>query len=121
MGTKGKSNLYGRGKRGQANKNISYKYSKMFLHKGFKKHYEVHGKNEMGLTEDQYRSMGISFSNKVDRINHESFTNEKGLTFKYSHKTNEIVLVTKEGEIATYFITNKKNWERIRRNNEIRR
>lgn len=74
----------------------------------------------MGLTEDQYRSRGISFANKVDRINHESFINQKELTYKYSYKTNEIVLVTKEGEITTYFITNKKGWERIRKNNEIR-
>ncbi len=119
MGTKGKSNLYGSGKRGKPNENISYEYSKMYLPGDYERHYLEHGKSQMGLTEDQYRSRGIAFANKVDRINHESFTNYKGLTYKYSYKTNEIVLVTKEGKIATYYITNKKSWERIKKNNGI--
>lgn len=116
MPTKGKSNLYGRGRRGEPNEHISYKYSKMFIQNGYKKHYEKHGQTEMGLSSDQYKSRGISFANKVDRINHVSFVNEKGLTIKYSLKTNEFAMITKEGHVATYYITNEKQFERMKRN-----
>jgi|SRR5690554_933028 len=116
MATKGKSNLYGRGKRGKPNQNISYQYSKMYLPGGYEKHYIKHGKNEMGLSDDQYRSRGISFANKVDRKNHLSFVNEKGLTYKYSLKTKELVMVTKEGNIATYYITSLKEYKRLKKN-----
>lgn len=121
MGTKGKSNLYGRGKRGKPNQNISYQYSKMFIPGDYERHYLEHGKNEMGLTNDQYRSRGVAFSNKVDRKNHLSFVNEKGLTTKYSLKTNELVMVTKEGNVATYYKASLKEYERLKRNYEKRR
>lgn len=121
MGTKGKSNLYGRGKRGKPNENISYEYSKMYLPGGYEKHYIKHGLNEMGLSDDQYRSRGISFANKVDRENHVSFVDEKGLTIKYSLKTKELVMVTKEGNIATYFKTRLNEYERWKNNYENRR
>ncbi|MCF7932660.1 MAG: hypothetical protein K9K93_05785 [Acholeplasmataceae bacterium] len=112
MATKGKSNLYGRGKRGEPNEHISYKYSKMFIQKGYDTHYNNHGHSEMGLTSDQYKSRGISFANNVDRQNHVSFVNDKGLTIKYSLKTNELAMITKEGNVATYLVTSLKQYER---------
>lgn len=115
MSTKGKSNLYGRGKRGKANEHISYEYAKMFLAGDYERHYLEHGKLQMGLTNDQYRSRGIAFANKVDRENHISFVNKKGLTVKFSLKTNELAMVTKEGKIATYFKSNLKEYERWKR------
>jgi hypothetical protein len=115
MPTKGKSNLYGRGKRGQSNEHISYKYSKLFLQKGYNDHYEKHGQREMGLSSDQYRSRAISFANKVDRQNHLSFVNNVGLTVKFSKKTNEFAMITEEGNVATYFITSLKEYERVKR------
>lgn len=36
----------------------------------------------------------------IDRENHTSFVNEKGLTYKYSLKTQELVMVTKEKELV---------------------
>lgn len=121
MPTKGKSNLYGRGKRGQSNEHISYKYSKLFLQKGYNDHYEKHGQKEMGLSSDQYRSRAISFANEVDRVNHVSFVNEKGLTIKYSMRTSELAMVTKEGNVATYFRTSIKEYERWKRDYERRK
>jgi hypothetical protein len=114
MPTKGKSNLYGRGKRGEPNEHISYRFSKMFLQKRYESHYKKHGYSEMGLTSDQYKSRGVSFANKVDRDNHVSFVNDKGLTIKFSKKTNELVMVTKEGNVATYLVTSLKQYERWR-------
>ncbi|MDY0074961.1 MAG: hypothetical protein RBR75_03615 [Acholeplasmataceae bacterium] len=121
MGTKGKSNLYGRGKRGKPNENISYEYSKMYLQGGYEKHYIKHGQNEMNLSNDQYRSRGIAFANKVDKENHISFVDAKGLTTKYSLKTKELVMVTKEGNVATYYKTSLKEYERLKNNYENRR
>lgn len=115
MPTKGNSNLYGRGKRGEPNEHISYKYSKMFIQKGYKGHFEKHGQNEMGLSSDQYRSRAISFANKVDRQNHQSFVNDLGLTVKFSNITNEFAMITQEGNVATYFKTSLKEYERVKR------
>lgn len=115
MPTKGKSNLYGRGKRGQPNEHISYKYTKMFIQSRYNRHFEKHGHNEMGLSSDQYRSMAISFANNVDRQNHLSFVNDVGLTVKFSKKTNEFAMITQEGNVATYFKTSQKEYERVKR------
>lgn len=120
MPTKGKSNLYGRGKRGKSDDNIAFPYATLFLSKGFDSHYEKHGLNEMGLTRDQYRSRAIAFANKVDPLNHVSFINSKHFTYKYSLSTGEVVMVSEEGAVATYFKTNINNWERIKINNENR-
>lgn len=121
MPTKGKSNLYGRGKRGEPNDHISYKYSKLFLQGDFDRHYKDHGQRQMGLSEDQYRSRAIAFANQVDRVNHVSFVNEKGLTIKYSLRTSELAMVTREGNVATYFRTNIKEYERWKREYERRK
>lgn len=77
--------------------------------------YEKHGQREMGLSSDQYRSRAISFANKVDRQNHLSFVNDVGLTVKFSKKTNEFAMITEEGNVATYFKTSLKEYERVKR------
>lgn len=115
MATKGKSNLYGRGKRGEPNEHISYKYSKIFIQGDFDRHYYEHGRGEMGQSMDQYRSRAIAFANNVDRVNHLSFVNDRGLTIKYSLKTNELAMITKEGNVATYLLTSLKQYERWRK------
>lgn len=113
MSTKGKSNLYGRGKRGKPDDKINYKYARYLSHKHQEDHIIRHGIKEMGLTVNQYKSQSIAFSNKNDRTDHISFVTDKGVTHKYSLKTKEYAIITKEGIVATYFKMNKEKWEGV--------
>ena len=118
MSTKGKSNLYGRGKRGEPNDNINYKYARYLSHKHQEEHIKRHVIDEMGLTPNQYKSKSIAFGNKVDRKNHVSFVRLDGKTFKYSKTTKEYAIITKGGIVETYHKTNDKWWEQARAKNE---
>ncbi len=111
MSTKGKSNLYGRGKRGEPNDNINYKYGKYLSHRHQEDHIDRHGIREMGLTRNQYKSQAVAFANKVDRENHVSFIRRNGETFKYSKITGELAVISKEGIVETYYKSNDKWWE----------
>lgn len=113
MSTKGKSNLYGRGKRGKPDSKIGYKYAKYLSSNKELEHINKHGIREMNLTPNQYKSRAVAFANKVDEINHFSFTSERGLTYKYSLTTGEYAIITKGGIIATYFKIDEKRWERL--------
>lgn len=112
MPTKGRSNLYGRGKHGEADSKIGFKYAKYFREKYKEDHIIKHGLNEMGVTPSQYISRAVSFANKVDRINHDSFVKSTGDTLKYSYLTKEFVVVSKDGLIKTYYVTTDKWWEK---------
>lgn len=112
MPTKGKSNLYGRGKRGQSNEHINYKYARILSPKHREDHVNRHGIKEMKLSnENQYKAAAISFANKVDRDNHESFVRANGITLKFSKTTGEFAAIDKEGTVTTFFKTSEKWWE----------
>lgn len=111
MSTKGKSNLYGYGKRGQATEKINFKYAKYFSSNKREDHVKRHGNKEMGLTTNQYLSKALAFANKVDYENHDSFVIQSGKTFKYSFKTKEFSIISSRGIIETYFRINYKTWE----------
>ena len=85
--SKGKSNLYGYGKRGQPTDKINFKYAKYFSNNKREDHVKRHGNKEMGLTTNQYLSKALAFANKADYENHDSFVVQSGKTFKYSFKT----------------------------------
>lgn len=107
MGTKGASNRYGNttgGKQGKATEHINFSWAKDFNKHSLVEHYNEHGnKNEFGSIES-YKQHAIRFANNVDRKNYKSFVDRNtGKTYKYSPKTNELVVVDKHGYIVTYF------------------
>lgn len=118
MSTKGKSNLYGRGKRGKPDDKINYKYARYLSRRHQEDHIIRHGIEEMGLTPNQYKSQSVAFGNKVDIENHVSFVSDRGVTHKYSLKTNEYAIITKKGIVSTYYRMNIKGWKGIIKQNE---
>ncbi|MGE4341597.1 MAG: hypothetical protein AB7E23_00675 [Bacilli bacterium] len=116
MPTKGRCNLYGRGKHGKADEWLNFKYARVFYNPKIDEHAHRHGLGEMGFQNvNQYRAAAISFSNKVDRVNHESFVSEKGATLKYSHLTGEFCVVTNSGVVYTYFKMNINGWKGVKK------
>lgn len=112
MSTKGRSNLYGRGKHGKADSKIGYKHATHLTNKNEIDHIIRHGEKEMRLTKSQYRSRAVAFANKVDEVNHDSFVKHTGDTLKYSYITKEFIVVSNDGVIKTYFITTDKWWKK---------
>jgi hypothetical protein len=66
---------------------------------------------------ESIRSVAISFANKVDRDNHDSFVRANAITLKFSKTTGEFAAIDKEGTVTTYFKTSEKWWESEKRKN----
>jgi len=109
MPTKGASYRYGNTNgahhRGEATQNINYPWAKGFLGTNSVSHFKDHGK-EMGInTEKDYVANAVHFANNVDRRHYKSVVNYKGETYKYDPGSKQLVVVTKDGYIRTYFNT----------------
>lgn len=107
MATKGPSNHYGNargGRQGSASKHIGYAWAKDFNKRSLDKHFVDHGQHMGFNSKESYKQHALRFANNVDRKNYESFIDSKTQkTYKYSVKTNELVIVDKRGYIVTYF------------------
>lgn len=107
MATKGASNRYGNargGRHGSATEHINYPWAKDFNKHSLDEHFGRHGNKEEFGSKESYKQHAIKFANDVDRVNYKSFVDKKtGKTYKYSPKTNEFVVVDKNGYIVTYF------------------
>ena len=102
MADKGPSNAYGNSK-GKPTEHINYEYAKDFNKKSTKQHNEKHLSNLGVSSVDEMKANAVYFANKVDRLNNVSFIDDNGTTYKYSKVTNELVLVTKDGYVISYF------------------
>ena len=105
MATKGQSNQYDNTRGGAAHKptkHINYKYAREFNKTTLKTHFKNHHKEFNVKTEEEYERKAIRFANKIDHQNCKSVIDKEGTTFKYNIRTNEFVMVTKDGIIQTY-------------------
>lgn len=103
MATKGPSNHYGNarhGKKGHVTTHIGYAWAKKFDKSTVRIHIEKHGQQ---YGEARYIAKAITFANRIDRMYHVSYVRKDGTTVKYSHKTNEFVVVDKNGTVKTYY------------------
>ena len=103
MSTKGASNHYGNarhGKKGKISIHIGYAWAKTFEKTTLKAHVAKHG---LLYGTVRYIAKAVTFANRVDRVNHVSYVRKDGTTVKYSKKTNEFVIVDKNGIVKTYY------------------
>ena len=107
MATKGASNRYPTGKRSSSGRTIShinFEWAKDFNKKSLDKHFNDHVKNMGFDSKESYKQHAIKFANTIDKKNCVSFIDSKTkATYKYSKVTNELVVVTKNGYVVTYF------------------
>lgn len=109
MATKGPSNKYGN-KNGVASSKINYPYAiPKYIGKNSKDHMVKHFSDFGVDNATDYLSKAVNFGNDVDRVNYDSYVDYGGTTYKYNKLTNELLLVSKEGNIITYF---KPRYER---------
>lgn len=119
MPTKGPSMRYGNTRganhRGYISKSISYAWAKDFNRGGLSRHYGEHGK-ELGLnSENEYASKAVHFANSVDRNNYKSYVDCYGTTYKYNTRTNELVIVTKDGYVVSYYKVRNNFWYYVKK------
>lgn len=106
MSTKGPSNRYDNtrgGKKCKFSKNIAFPWAKDFVKTKKSKHFKEHGKETSSDTLESYIAHAVKFANTIDKKNCVSFIDNNDTTYKYNVKTNEMVLVTKDGFVITYF------------------
>lgn len=84
-------------------KYISYAWAKYFNKKTLELHFKEHGKSMGFNTIDEYKEHAIRFANTINEKDCVSFIDKNDTTYKYNKKTNELVLVKKDGTIITYF------------------
>ncbi len=121
MADKGPSNAYGNSE-GKPTEHINYPYAKDFNSNSTSKHDKKHLSN-LGLSSvNEMKANAVYFANKVDRVNNVSFVDENGTTFKYSQKTNELALITKDGYVISYFkpSSGKKYYDKQEKNRKRR-
>jgi len=113
MSTKGPSNRYGNtngaNHRGKATQDIKYQWANGFNKNTLSKHFNEHGTEFNTTSKEEYVSKAIKFANTVDRINNRSVVDNNDTTYKYSLKTNELVIVNKNGKIRSYYHVNEKH------------
>lgn len=120
-GTKGPSNLYGNPSHKPTEK-INFEYAVDFDAKTLDRPVHDHH-SSLGLKETDhglYKQLAKEFANYVDTINHDSFIDDLGRTYKYSYLTHEFAIIRADGTIVTYYIPrNKKNyWNNTKPKNE---
>lgn len=106
MATKGASNLYGNsrgGRKGFATIKIAYAWAKDFIKTTIKNHFNDHGKSMKADNLKAYIAHAVKFANTIDKKNCVSFIDKNHTTYKYNKITNELVLVTSDGYVVTYF------------------
>lgn len=106
MATKSASHRYlnTRGsKRNKPNEKIGFPWAKAFNKHTLKIHFTKHKKDFNISDIKHYLAKSIVFANTADYKNNVSFVDKNGTTYKYSLKTNEFAIITKEGIIITYF------------------
>ncbi len=112
MPTKGPSLRYGNTNgahhRGDATKNINYAWAKDFNRGGLVKHFKDHGKEFDAETKEEYAAKAIHFANQIDRKNYRSVVDYKKTTYKYNPYNGELVIVSKDGYIISYYRIDKK-------------
>jgi pyocin large subunit-like protein len=57
----------------------------------------------MKLSWKEYSDKAVKFANEISPENISFIREVDGVTFKYKEKTNELVLVDKNGYVVTYF------------------
>lgn len=109
MATKGASNRYGtpRGKNSPNNTHdVNYEWARDFN----KYTLDKHGK-ELNLdSKESYKQHAIKFANTVDRENLKAYVDFNGTTYKLNEKTNELVIVSKNGIVISYYRVTDKFW-----------
>lgn len=109
MATKGPSNRYGNNN-GTASIKINYPYVlPNYIGSNPKDHMEKHFSDFGVNNKIDYIAKAVNFGNDIDRVNYDSYVDHRGTTYKYNKLTNELLLVSKEGNIITYF---KPKYER---------
>lgn len=107
MATKGASYRYGNTRgangKGTVSDNISYQWARDFNKSTLLGHFDRHGKQMGYESANSYASHAVKFANNVDRKNNISFIDKYDSTYKYSLKTNELAIITKNGYVITYF------------------
>ena len=63
----------------------------------------------------EYAQHAIKFANTIDKKNCVSFIDKNDSTYKYNKKTNELVVVHKDGTVITYFKPKGRKEENVRR------
>ena len=110
MATKGFSNRYGNTRGGYGKNNphgVNYEWAKDFNHNTLNDHYKKH-KNEFdSKSKESYKQKAIKFANTVDKKNCKAYVDINGTTYKFNNKTKELVIVSKNGTIITYYKVNK--------------
>lgn len=113
MPTKGPSNRYGNsrgGRKGHPTMHTNFEFAKSFMPSDLVGHYERHGAEFGATSQDDYVNRSIKFANYVDRKNCKSIVDNNGTTYKYNTKTRELVIVTKNGIVVSYYkISYKQN------------
>ncbi len=105
----------GRGAGSGKVKGTSYYKANKFMEFSSQRHFDDHGKNTNSKTKEEYINKAKKVANSNNK-NIESFIDNKGTTYRYNYATNEFVIVTKEGEIVTYFKprSKEKYWEGVK-------
>lgn len=106
MATKGASNRYGNtrgGRSGHPTEHTGFAWAKDFDNSTIKTHFGKHGSQISANSQTAYVAKAVKFANKIDRVNNVSYVRKDGTTVKYSKKTNELVIVDKNGIVKTYF------------------
>ena len=75
----------------------------LIIKHAYKKH-----KNEFdSKSKESYKQKAIKFANTVDKKNCKAYVDINGTTYKFNNKTKELVIVSKNGTIITYYKVNK--------------
>jgi len=103
MATKGVSNKYGNNN-GTASAKINFPYAvPKYIGRNPIDHMEKHFSDFDVNNSTDYIAKAINFGNDIDRANYDSYVDYSGTTYKYNKKSNELLIVSKEGNIITYF------------------
>lgn len=109
MATKGPSNRYGNNK-GTATSKINFPFAvPRYIGRNHKEHMEKHFQDFNVKDSNDYIAKAVNFGNDVDRVNYDSFVDKSGTTYKYNKQNNALLIVSKEGNIITYY---KPRYER---------
>lgn len=79
-------------------------FNKTTLKNHADKHGQLYGING-------YEAKAVTFANRIDRVNHISYIRKNGTTVKYSKRTNEFVIVNKNGIIESYYYPSRGIYE----------
>ena len=102
MTSKGASNRYGN-RSSKPTEHTGFAWAKDFNKSTADKHFAEHGSEFGAATIKEYVVRAVRFANMVDRVNNKSFVDNRGSTHKFNVKSNEYVVVDREGYVITYY------------------